>query len=90
MSKHTKGPWIWVKDSLMQCDGDNYSPIRENRVICQLSSESKLNTENARLIASAPELLEQVKYALKFCRDEGIDPTWECALEKVIAKAEGN
>ena len=60
--------------------------------IPEMPDEMEMREElvaNARLIAAAPILLETVKDALMMCRKHGIDSTWECALEKVIALAEG-
>ncbi len=84
--KHTKGPW--------KCRPENrvgkYQMFRD---IGDGTNKTVISTDealaNAHLIAAAPELLEGIKDALMMCRKHGIDSTWECALEKLIAKATG-
>lgn len=55
-SKHTPGPWTYQEDS------DAYTHIvrgPNNRFICQLNQSTSAEIEaNARLIATAPELLD--------------------------------
>jgi hypothetical protein len=86
---HTKGPWIWSKDYLMQGDGDNYSTIGPSRVLLQLSADSKLSEDNARLITAAPELLEACKEFLECGPNAGSNLELVKLMKQVIAKAEG-
>jgi len=83
---HTKGEW-----KVAEVDG--------NRLTCIYTDETNIallvHQEDARLIASAPELLEACKEAEEFLgyyRIEGISASHKSALDKIrqtIKKAEG-
>ena len=94
MRKHTPGPWVIIVDEL----SDSVSITTEKRIedsmveICEVTAgfwSEKFETEqraNARLIASAPELLEALEWIKDYLDDK-------CAtkpdLAAVIAKARG-
>ena len=86
MAKHTQGPWKYQEES------DKHTHIvraKNDYMICHLSQDtSGISEANARLIASAPELLEACKkcYSLLF---NGIKQDLVKELKQVIAKAEG-
>jgi hypothetical protein len=75
-TKHTAGPWTHYKDL-------QYGWLIKD------SNEKDLeyNEANARLIASAPELLEGLKEAVEAFSSYGISEVEH--LKAVIAKAEG-
>jgi len=100
MSKHTKGPWVVDYDHSTSSaehiragiDGDMYD------VASVLCDETGSANANARLIASAPELLDVCRCALADL--EGVlpeydpereHPAWETLqeLRVAIAKATG-
>jgi hypothetical protein len=76
-SKHTPGPWK-IGDFGLILGGKNDS------IIATLEGINR--DDNAKLIASAPELLEACKEAL----EKSHDPAVEIILIEAIAKAEGN
>lgn len=82
MSKHTPGPWKVINDSVWSVDAG----------ICivrfaggNLVEES---LENARLIASAPDLLEALRMAMCYVSNEGSEEEYQQA-RAAIAKATG-
>ena len=95
---HTPGPWVVVPD--LRTENNRYSPDfgQEELVGYDISSESESivscegilaggNGEaNARLIAAAPDLLEALRYAARFLRDEDHDTAF---VRATIAKATG-
>ena len=98
MSKHTPGPWILNLSSI-----DGISQELGNIQICLLSTTrwsypdqgknkmlEKESGANARLIASAPDLLEMLKKAqARLFMSQGNDEMY-FEIGKVIDKAEGN
>jgi len=80
---HTKGKWETY--SYYDLDDREWFCVRSNRgkYICEETTES-----DANLIASAPEMLEMLKYTLRYFQDstnmEGLE-----MYENLIAKAEG-
>lgn len=101
-TKHTPGPWDIVPISaglkIMPLDPDKFTPYN---MIAEITY-SQSSMANARLIASAPELLEALKAfmgtvcfgAMGSIKDgpyyllHGNDPI-VVAMKKAIAKAEG-
>ena len=92
MSGHTPGPWSLSKtDRYFYVRGAGGEYIQQYMVGAQKKSVNEVREANARLIASAPELLE----ALIKCRDElaglphslGYDFTHLPALDALIRKA---
>lgn len=81
--KHTKGPWKIGKramDTIFSGD-DAIADVFPNVVS---------GKANARLIASAPELLEAVKELIEICITEGNWETKQASkFRNLIAKAEG-
>jgi len=89
--KHTAGKWEYSEISSVVG-----SLISSNSVdICAVipQKDKSITEANAKLIASAPELLEACKQALKFIRcgdnmkQDLLIPT-ETSIEQAIAKAE--
>jgi hypothetical protein len=89
--KHTPGPWE-VDESLHVMV--NMNNPRKVTTICRVYGCGKEFEANARLIASAPELLDMVK-KLRFTflgstYEKGtIGSTYQKEINKLIAKAEG-
>lgn len=83
MSEYTKGPWKLHNDS------DDYRYCRVEAkgfgIIMHIDNYSNEPEGNARLIASAPELLE----ALKICKEEACEKETYRIICEAIAKAEG-
>ena len=98
--KHTPGPWSYG-DGVITCRKEAFMPNNAKRIICIARCDDKeVNFlenismgelhANARLIASAPELLEALKNCINALYG-GYSP--HDAIEQakqVIAKAEGN
>ena len=83
LSKHTLGPWSLCYDG--QIDGANGDFVCSFRWSSYKDfNDSPQNKATARLIATAPELLEAAKQATK---KEG---DWLGVLDLAIAKAEQN
>lgn len=60
MSRHTPGPWFFVKRFLIS--RQSYMPGYVAEIaICEFTPDEIPNEANARLIAAAPELLEGLK-----------------------------
>lgn len=88
MAQHTPGPWkvwndrVWTNESL-----------EDMKQICSISGNRGDRDANARLIASAPELLEACKQVLSSSvfQEEGFElpDRLRIHLEQAIAKAEG-
>jgi len=83
---HTKGPWQVMKE---------YFIVKDSGVIAKTyigpppdKKTEEIWKDNARLIASAPELLEACKDALDKV-NSGSFPNTIKRLEQAIAKAEG-
>ena len=92
---HTKGPWI------LRCDrifGPKNVYIADVLDFTPKSKRLEEAAANARLIAAAPDLLEQLKVALQcieYCRkvhpdvQSGTGTPVEAFIKDAIAKAEG-
>lgn len=109
MSQHTPGPWKTGRDDMQSYDGAGepftyiyHATLKDGEHLGQPlpltigRAEGENNKANARLIASAPDMLAALKwivavaYEAGFC-DGACDPvkcTW-CVARDVIAKAEG-
>lgn len=91
MSKFTPGPWKWFETE----NGDaRVNPQNGGLVIAQCSVRDPFDTEqsaNARLIATAPDLLEMLVEAHDIIDAIGQPETAEVAarMRAVIAKAKG-
>lgn len=85
--KHTKGPWIEITDN------ENYDIIgKDGTMICSINTSlvKEKWEANARLIASAPELLEACKDALAdWTQDRYMDENTLAHLRNAISKAQG-
>lgn len=80
MSKYTSGPWFVEYDTDTIRNGEQSTDgLNPN------SHEVPLNSDNMRLMAAAPELLEACKAALDTCTDDVI----RGILNDAIDKAEG-
>ena len=86
MYTHTPGPWYITKDTT---SGEfcTYTKVRDQRdgVIAIMSTMNE--DSNARLISTAPELLEALKWALEQIADD-LDPDFQEALENAQAVVE--
>lgn len=94
-TKHTAGEWeVIEEDGFWYVVTDGFTIAQANEVDFDMRPEESL--ANARLIASAPELLEACKKGLKYARicsdglGEKIDSDMIKMFEKVITKAEGS
>lgn len=83
MSKHTPGPW---KCSLTS---HHYYDYRLDGPNAQLKFDKEQGYANAKLIASAPELLEACQFVLQEWNEPEAVPEALDRLRKAIAKAEG-
>jgi hypothetical protein len=85
MSKHTPGPWASNSaDSFELCVYGN-----RHRIAKMAGGEINRDIANARLIAAAPDLLEDLRQVLAYCTEHGHN--WLCMAEAraTIAKATG-
>ena len=90
MLKHTKGPWA-VAHSAGVGHADLIVSDHANATICEIDSDGpKEETEaNARLIASAPDLLEACKMTMRCHRSRQMyDKFDNFMMENAISKAE--
>lgn len=95
MTSHTPGPWKLLHKTAHQHDGDRaiYGP--DNKLICEMNGGPNDNSEilaNARLIASAPELLLIAKAYINLLRTmadtDGLVETFH-HIKNLIEKVEG-
>ncbi len=92
--KHSLGPWKWVQ---LEFSG-YYHELHDadGNVVCddgsaqgEYSPQIDVKSENARLIAAAPDLLEALESVLENCLDsDGLAAAYEKA-RAAIAKAKG-
>lgn len=102
-ANHTPGPWIFYAD-LPSVKPNWHLVATENRLrvlaTVHIEPGNPVDVANARLIASAPDLLKALKKALPFIPPTAIDigmaessPVAECYINSMvrasIAKAEG-
>lgn len=70
MNKHTPGPWRVSRGA----QADPFSIESETRTIAHVKSAFRHLGEteaNARLIAAAPEMYEQLSMLVRWCEDQG-------------------
>lgn len=92
-SKHTPGPWDY-RHSGYSVESDNWQiGLHNDEPLCiglrgeEYMCVSGICTEaDARLIASAPDLLDALKYARRFLKPQDHDTAY---VDGVIAKATG-
>ncbi len=92
---YSQGPWELLHHTAPQHDGDRavYGP--GNKLICDMDGGPNDDSEtlaNARLIASAPELLEALKRVRYAFYVDGTSKALRVAFEgtkEIVAKAEG-
>jgi hypothetical protein len=87
--KHTIGNWEVSNGRRIL--GDGFYVDTEKELVAYCGSKNKAEA-NARLIASAPELLDCLKEALEWLPELGVhnnSPTLN-KFKQAIAKAEGN
>lgn len=95
-AKYSKGPWkahlnapsAVIPGHLIKTDDGVQRPIASLWVGGGISGKPT-QIANAHLIAAAPELLEHLRYALKFMRGISGNSAQVRDIEAVIAKAEG-
>ncbi len=90
-TKHTPGPWSYQATA-----GNHDFAVYPESTGRDIALVRDFNEPNARLIASAPELLEALELALEVLSDVGADITGMdqgesvgSLIAKVIAKATG-
>lgn len=99
---HTPGPWT-IKDEHLQLDPEyvqwpitiiaKSDKLEETVLIADIPLDSHDEIANARLIASAPDLLSSLKDLMSLWDREDIADTWNeefMTAQKTIDKAEGN
>ncbi len=86
--KHTPGPWETDPEFNNECILGNDKILVADCTILHIKRSNEMIRANARLIASAPDLLETCKEARAFL--EGLDMKWAIwsDLNQAIAKAE--
>jgi hypothetical protein len=104
---HTPAPWAihtckengpFLDSFLISADGKAWDGNKEERIVCrfptgtgQFSDMGRENLANARLISSAPDLLDALDWALRQIEDD-IDPDHQAAFDaacSALAKAKG-
>lgn len=92
--KHTPGPWKWVE--LEFCGKYHELQDQFGVVICddgsasgEYSPEIDVNGANARLIASAPELLEALEEVVQWLELGDHEGQMHSKARAAIAKAKG-
>lgn len=83
-AKHTPGPWEKFEDKngVVRVGGAEHS-------VASINNPFLDNEANARLIATAPELLEALKEASNQLTSDGHCPALIASIDAVIAKATG-
>lgn len=90
-TKHTPAPWeLDENDLTVYSTGENAKRIADTMPHPEMPEMSDEEwAANARLIAAAPELLAQLKFALELLQDcTGLEDALEPIVD-AIAKAEG-
>ena len=105
--QHTSAPWAihtckengpFLDSFLISADGKAWDGNEEERIVCrfptgtgQFSDTGRENLANARLISSAPDLLDALDWALRQIEDD-LDPDHQAAFDaacSTLAKAKG-
>ena len=95
--KHTKGKWFWVGENLRTKQQDDKS--WQGTLVFHHTASKEETKANRDLIASAPELLEEIKDVQKWILDFRNNVSIENAIKisnrsiritELITKAEGN
>ena len=99
MYKHTPGPWHYSGDSLTHCQFDIYAPgCAPQQHVCTVNNLSveklygrdpETALANARLISSAPELLEALRDAIDALNIHAPDSWVLIQARNTLAKATG-
>ena len=106
-TNHTPAPWAihtckengpFLDSFLISADGKAWDGNEEERIVCrfptgtgQFSDMGRENLANARLISSAPDLLDALDWALRQIEDD-LDPDHQAAFDAAcssLAKAKG-
>lgn len=87
----TPGPWKTVKDNHIGLILPMGSSVSYRIVFSKQHGDVAYTetNENARLIATAPELLHFVKEVKRVANEGMLTPEWEKLAAKLIEKAEG-
>jgi hypothetical protein len=85
-TKHTPGPWT------AEATENTFSVSEIGGPLLYLLTNPRRgsNEANARLIAAAPELLEELRLALSTLRAFEVMPDQQKRIKRVIAQATGN
>lgn len=93
MSAHTPGPWRVIETHLLPHDGDHVADM-SNGLMVVASAKLGDPLADARLIATAPELLEALEWLADILPDPELDNdelqrVWTKKARAAIAKATG-
>ncbi len=89
---HTPGPWKVLHHTAPQHDGDRAVYAPGNKLICEMNGGPNDDSEtlaNARLIASAPDLLDSLRDILEMVTDNRLHGEEVYRAANAIRKAEG-
>lgn len=89
--KHTPGPWKCESGLVERMDGAVIARMDRSEEATKAGIYPVERDANAKLIASAPLLLDVLKHTLARLEAKGIakNGTWTDELSEAIAKAEG-
>ena len=85
--KHTPGPWVLVDDFEVFQEQNNDYPRQAGYYVTTLNPDT--TADDARLIAAAPEMLEELRQVVElFC--DPIDPQpWTEDIRALLARIQG-
>lgn len=87
MKSHTPGPWKHIVTKLQTNDSYSFHSIMGGtKIIAHITDGTEENTANANLIASAPEILRELKNLVSHWEEGHM---FIIEAEKAIKKAEG-
>ena len=91
---HTPGPWIIAHGTIGRMKGHNVAAARGSVLVAFTHGINEGSTANARLIATAPEMLALLRqhfesWYAKASNIRKIEPAWVPATRALLAKIEG-
>ena len=94
MTEYSEGPWEIVEQNensmFVPFAKNPYCIVASGRLIAIGQQQAKRTMANARLIKSAPKLLEALKRLLEDCEDRGPLPSSMNMAREAIAEARGD
>lgn len=90
--EHTPGPWTLTSDGRQVFPNATGYGSQSVALVSEILSPTSGEWEtqaNARLIATAPNMLKELKYALDVLESEGFGYDVTQSISEIIAKAEG-